>query len=376
MLGGQQDYEVAKVIRSGVGRLIGGVTGPRGLAGLGLATVLVGLCVALAASIVLAVTLGPADISPVTAWRIGVHHFLPDMVLVDWPAAHERIVWHIRLPRALLAMLVGATLAVVGTVLQAMVRNPLADPTILGGTSGAAAGAVSVIVLGWAFAGTYTLSVAAFAGGLIGYGLAFYLANLSGGLTPLRLVLAGVAVSYLFAALTSMLIFISEQSQTARVALFWMLGALGGARWDQLGLPAVLLVAGLVYLLAQARPLNLLLFGDETATSMGVPPDRLRRMLFVVVALLTGTSVALAGGVGFVGLVIPHAARMVVGSDHRRVLPLAALVGALFLLWSDVLARLVIQPRELPIGVITALVGAPVFALLLRSRLRGSDHAR
>ena len=357
-------------------RLIGGVVGPRGLAGLGLATVLGALCVVLAASIVLAVTLGPADISPVTAWRIGVHQFWPDMVSVDWPAAHERIVWHIRLPRALLAVLVGATLAVVGTVLQAMVRNPLADPTILGGTSGAAAGAVSVIVLGWTFAGIYTLSVAAFAGGLIGYGLAFQLSNLSGGLSPLRLVLAGIAVSYLFAALTSMLIFISEQSQTARVALFWMLGALGGARWDQLGPPAVLLATGLLYLLAQARPLNLLLFGDETATSMGVPPDRLRRVLFVVVALLTGTSVALAGGVGFVGLVIPHAARMVVGSDHRRVLPLAALVGALFLLWSDVLARLVIQPRELPIGVITALVGAPVFALLLRSRLRGSDHAR
>ena len=349
---------------------------PRGLAGGGLAIALAGLCVALAVSIVLAVTLGPADISPVTAWRIGIHQFWPEATPADWPTAHERIVWHIRLPRALLAVLVGATLAVVGTVLQAMVRNPLADPTILGGTSGAAAGAVSVIVLGWAFAGVYTLSVAAFAGALIGYGLAFLLANSSGGLTPLRLVLAGIAVSYLFAALTSMLIFISEHNQTARVALFWMLGAMGGARWDQLGLPVVLLTAGLVYLLAQARPLNLLLFGDETATSMGVPPDRLRRVLFVVVALLTGTSVALAGGVGFVGLVIPHAVRMVVGSNHRLVLPLAALVGALFLLWSDVLARLVIQPRELPIGVITALVGAPVFALLLRSRLRGSDHAR
>ena len=365
-----------RLIRSGAKRSHGGVAAPRGLAGLGFAAVLGSLCVALAVSIVMAVTLGPADISPVTAWRIGIHRFWPDLVLADWPAAHERIVWHIRLPRAVLALLVGATLAVVGTVLQAMVRNPLADPTILGGTSGAAAGAVSVIVLGWAFAGIYTLSVAAFAGGLAGYGLAFILAHSAGGLSPLRLVLAGIAVSYLFAALTSMLIFVSEQNQTARIALFWMLGALGGARWDQLGLPAILLGAGLVYLLAQARPLNLLLFGDETATSMGVPPDQLRRILFVVVALLTGTSVALAGGVGFVGLVIPHAARMVVGSDHRRVLPLAAVVGALFLLWADVLARLVIQPRELPIGVITALIGAPVFALLLRSRLRGSDHAR
>ena len=353
-----------------------GSTHPSRVMGVGFATALGGLCVALVASIVLAVTLGPADISPVTAWRIGIHQFWPDTVSVDWLAAHERIVWHIRLPRALLAALVGATLAVVGTVLQAMVRNPLADPTILGGTAGAASGAVSVMVLGWVFAGIYTLSVAAFAGGLIGYGLAFLLANSSGGLSPLRLVLAGIAVSYLFAAVTSMLIFISEQNQTARIALFWMLGALGGARWDQLGLPAILLIAGLVYLLAQARALNLLLFGDETATSMGAPPNRLRRVLFVVVALLTGTSVALAGGVGFMGLVIPHAVRMLVGSDHRRVLPLAALVGAHFLLASDVLARLVIQPRELPIGVITALVGAPVFALLLRSRLRGSDHAR
>lgn len=367
---------MAKLIRPGTARSPGEAARARRMAGLGFAAVLAGLCVVLAVSIVVAVTLGPADISPTTAWRIGIHQFWPDAVSVGWPGAHERIVWHIRLPRAILAVLVGATLAVVGTVLQAMVRNPLADPTILGGTSGAAAGAVSVMVLGWAFAGIYTLSVAAFVGGLIGYGLAFLLASSSGGLSPLRLVLAGIAVSYLFAAVTSMLIFISEQSQTARVALFWMLGALGGARWDQLGLPAILLVAGLVYLLAQARALNLLLFGDETATSMGIPPDRLRRVLFVVVALLTGTSVALAGGVGFVGLVIPHAARMVVGSDHRRVLPLAALVGALFLLWSDVLARLVIQPRELPIGVITALVGAPVFALLLRSRLRGSDHAR
>ena len=367
---------MARLTQSGIARSLDGVARPRGVAGLGFAAVLGGLCIALAVSIVLAVTLGPADISPVKAWRIGIHQFWPDAVSADWPAAHERIVWHIRLPRALLAVLVGATLAVVGTTLQAMVRNPLADPTILGGTSGAAAGAVSVIVMGWAFAGIYTLSAAAFMGGLIGYGLAFLLANSAGGLSPLRLVLAGIAVSYLFSAVTSMLIFISEQSQTARVALFWMLGALGGARLDQLGLPALLLLAGLLYLLSQARALNLLLFGDETATSMGAPPDRLRRILFIVVALLTGTSVALAGGVGFVGLVVPHAARLVVGSDHRRVLPLAALVGALFLLTSDVLARLVIQPRELPIGVITALVGAPVFAILLRSRLRGSDNAR
>ena len=241
----------ARLIRSGATSSSDRTARPGGLAGLGFAAVLVALCLALALSIVLALTLGPADITPVAAWRIGIRQFWPDAVSADWLAAHERIVWYVRLPRALLAVLVGATLAVVGTVLQAMVRNPLADPTILGGTAGAAVGAVSVMVLGWAFAGIYTLPVAAFAGGLIGYGLAFLLANSSGGLSPLHLVLAGIAVSFLFSALTSMLIFISEQNQTARVALFWMLGALGGARWDQLGLPAILLIAGLVYLLAK-----------------------------------------------------------------------------------------------------------------------------
>jgi len=324
------------------------------------------LTLALAVSIVLAAALGPADISPATAWRIVLARSTSLPMTADWPASQERIGWDIRLPRAILACLVGASLSVVGATLQAMVRNPLADPTILGGTAGAAVGAVAVIVLGWSFAGAYSLAAAAFAGALVAFAAAFALARAGGRLTPVRLVLAGIAVGYVLSAATSLLIYLAGSANAAQSAMFWLLGALGGARWDLLLLPAIPLLVGTLFLLGRARALDALLFGDETATSLGVPPEPLRRLLFVVVAGLTGVSVALAGGIGFVGLVVPHAVRLLAGSRHRRLLPLSALVGALFLLWADVLARLLIAPQEIPIGVVTALVGAPVFALLLR----------
>ncbi len=323
-------------------------------------------------SVVAAAALGTADIAPTTAWRIVLHELL-GTGQPDWSESQSRIVWEIRVPRAVLAVLVGGSLALSGVALQAMVRNPMADPTILGGTAGASVGAVGVLALGWTFGGPYALAFAAFAGCLAGFGIAFALARSHRTLNPIRLVLAGIAVSYLLSAVTNLIIFMSGNTNALRSALFWMLGGLGGARWGTLALPSVGLLLGSGFLLAQARPINALLFGDETATSLGAPPDALRRRLFVVVAGLTGISVALAGGIGFVGLVVPHIARMLTGSDNRRVLPLAALLGALFLLWADVLARMAIEPQELPIGVITALVGAPVFAALLRSSLRRKE---
>jgi iron complex transport system permease protein len=331
------------------------------------------LGVATLASIVLSAVIGTADIAPVDAWRIMAHEMFGGGTM-DWTESQARIVWDIRLPRAVLAVLVGGSLALSGVTLQAMVRNPMADPTILGGTSGAAVGAVGVLALGWTFGGQYALSLAAFLGCLGGFGLAFLLARSDRSLSPIRLVLAGIAVSYLLSAVTNLIIFLSGNTNAVRSAMFWMLGGLGAARWESLPLPALGLVGGGLFLLAQARPLNALLFGDETATSLGTPPDALRRRLFVVVALLTGLSVALAGGIGFVGLVVPHVARMLVGSDNRRVLGLAALLGAAFLLWADVLARVLIEPQELPIGVITALVGAPVFAALLRASIQRKER--
>ncbi len=334
--------------------------------------VLAGLGFGVVLSVVVAVAIGTADIAPSDAWRIALNQLF-GVGDPSWSGAQERIVWDIRLPRALLAVLVGSSLAVSGTALQAMVRNPMADPTILGGTSGAGVGAVLVLVLGIRIGGQSALSLAAFAGCLFGFGLSFLLARSNRRLSPLRLVLAGIAVSYLLSAVTNMVIFMSGNDNALNSVLFWMLGGLGRARWDNLLIPTVVLVVAGATLIGMARPINALLFGDETAASLGMPPDALRRRLLVIVAALTGVSVAIAGGVGFVGLVVPHAARILTGADNRRVLPLAAVIGALFLLWADVLARTLIAPGELPIGVITALVGAPVFAFLLRSSLQRKE---
>lgn len=331
----------------------------------GFGGLMMGLVIILVLSIILAAALGTANISPQTAWSVSLHHLGISFGTPDWTVAQDRIVWQIRVPRSLLAILVGASLAVVGATVQAIVRNPLADATILGGTSGATTGAVLVIVAGWSLAGTWSLSIAAFFGALIAFSLTFLLARWSGSLSPIRLILAGIAVGYVLSAVTSLVVFTAENANATRSALFWMLGALGGARWDTLLMLAVPLMIGTFFLIGHARAMDAMLFGEETAASLGVDSERLRRTLFVVVAVLTGISVALAGGIGFVGLVVPHAVRLIVGSGHQRVLPLSAVVGGLFLLWADVLARTVVSPHELPIGVISALVGGPVFAWLL-----------
>jgi iron complex transport system permease protein len=337
---------------------------------------LVALSVLLLASITFSVTLGPVEISPATVWKIAIAQTAravgveTPLFQPDWTNAEHNIVWLIRLPRVLLAGLVGAGLAVVGVTLQAMVRNPLADPYILGVSSGASVGAV--LVLGWgvlAFAGVYALSLGAFLGALLSCVVVFMLAHSNGRLLAARLILSGVAVGYFFAGVTSLITLTSDQRELARSVLSWMLGNLAGTEWSMLGLPALALAVGTVYLILQARPLNALIVGEETATTLGVDPTRLRRVLFLVVSLLTGTVVAVSGAIGFVGLMIPHVARLVVGADHRRVLPVALLIGAIFLIGVDAIARTAFAPVEVPVGVITALIGGPFFIWLLHRQL-------
>ena len=328
----------------------------------------VGLVAALVATVTGAAMVGTADIAVGDVWRVIGAHALPGGDVDAGP--HDAIVWGIRLPRALLAATVGATLAVVGTVLQAVVRNPLADPAVLGGSSGAALGAVSVLLAGWAPFGAWSLIGAAFLGSLAGYFLALALASRSGALSPVRLVLAGVAVSYLLGALANLLVATADTANEVRSVVFWQLGSLAGAQWRTLGVPAAVLAGGLAVTLLHARVLNALLAGDETAASLGLRPDAARRRLVVVAALLTAAAVALSGTIAFVGLVVPHAVRFLVGSDHARLLPLAALTGAVFLVLADIAARTVMEPQEVPIGVFTALVGAPLFCVLCRRRLR------
>ncbi|MFG1694787.1 FecCD family ABC transporter permease [Nonomuraea sp. NPDC049309] len=326
------------------------------------------LALSIVASTWLAVSIGAVRVAPGQVWGIVVDRLVPGALPRTWTPVQEQIVWEFRLPRALLALLVGAGLAVVGAVLQALVRNPLADPFLLGISSGASFGAVLVAILGASALGGLSMSAAAFAGSLLALGLVYLLAQKSGRLTPSRLVLAGVALAYLFQAAYSFVLQLAQSGRAAQQVLFWLMGSLGGARWHLLPVPAAVLACGVAYLLTQHRPLNALAAGEETAVSLGVNVARFRLTLFVLTSLLVGVLVATSGAIAFVGLIVPHAARLLVGADHRRVLPVTALLGAVFLQLVDVAARTVNAPQELALSIVTALFGVPFFLWLLRRR--------
>jgi iron complex transport system permease protein len=279
------------------------------------------------------------------------------------------IVWEIRVPRTVLAVLVGAALAVAGVGMQTLVRNPLADPYLLGVSAGASVGVTAVITLGvLAAAGLWALSLGALVGALGAAVLVFAVAMAQGGLTPLRLVLTGTVLSAAFSAVASFLVFRSADPQAAQAVLFWLLGSLSGAAWDQLPLLASSLAVVGVLVLAASGWLDALAAGPETAAALGVPVRAVRGGLFVLLAVLVAAVVAVAGGIGFVGLVLPHIARLLVGAQHRAVLPVAALSGGLFLLWVDVAARVAVRPTEIPLSVVTGVIGAPVFLVLMGRR--------
>lgn len=288
------------------------------------------------------------------------------------PTPLGRIVFDLRFPRALFAAVIGAGLGIVGVVLQTATRNDLADPFLFGLSSGAAAGAVFVITVTGDVFGIWTLPLAAFCGGIIASGIVLALVRSLGSSAPEKLILAGLAVSFLFAALTNYLIFAGD-TRAAHSVVFWMLGGLGLARWESLPIVLSGLALVLSYALLRRRWLDALLAGDTTATSLGVPVHRLRMGLFLIAALATAAFVSVAGVIGFVGLMVPHLARGLVGPLHAYLLPTAALIGAALLTASDIVARLVLAPQELPVGIVTTSVGAIfVFALLIGGRHRGA----
>ncbi|WP_354637461.1 FecCD family ABC transporter permease [Kitasatospora camelliae] len=323
---------------------------------------------ALVAALTLAVSLGAVDIPVGEVWTVVGRRLTG---AAPEPGTRDLIVWQLRAPRALLAAVVGAGLGLVGTAVQAMVRNPLADPYLLGISSGASLGAVAVIVLGVGI-GTglgFGVSAAAFAGALASFALVWAMARRGGGFSPLRLVLAGVGIGQFLSGFTSFLVLQAGDEQQTRGVLFWLMGSLDGATWSQLALPSAAVGLALLALQARARSLNALLMGDETAAGLGVDVTRLRRELFAVTSLLTGVLVAVSGAIGFVGLLVPHVCRLLVGGDHRRLLPVSALAGAVLLVVVDTVARTALDTQELPIGVVTALLGAPVLLYLLDRRL-------
>jgi iron complex transport system permease protein len=274
------------------------------------------------------------------------------------------IVRDLRLPRALLAFLVGGVLATAGSGLQGLLRNPLADPFLLGLSGGAGLGAVLAIALGWD--GPWGLPIAAFVGALGAMLLVYRLGLVSGGaLDPRTMLLAGVAVGAFAAAVTTAIVSLAEASQL-RNAFLWLWGGLSGASWQTVAVLAVYAPIPLAVLAAAARPLDLLALGEEPARYLGADVERVKRRVYLAASLLTAAAVAVSGVIGFVGLLVPHLARLVWGHRHRAVLPAAFVGGGTLLTLADTLARTAVAPRELPVGIVTALVGVPVFALLLR----------
>lgn len=329
-------------------------------------------CVALFAvlivSVVVAIGLGAAYVSPAETTRYLWAALSGGRIGADETTTYQ-IIWQIRTPRVLLAALVGAGLSAVGVAIQAMVRNALADPFVLGVSSGASVGAVGVTVTGsLAALGVYAVSAGAFVGALVASFLVYAASSDRGALSPLRLVLTGVAMSLGFQAVMSVIIYFAPDNEATSMVLYWTMGSFGAAAWGTLPVVSAVVLFGVAALYRYGRALDVLALGDETAASLGVSPDRHRKSLLVLVSLITGVMVAVSGAISFVGLVMPHLVRMVVGATHTRVLAVAPLVGAVFMVWVDLLSRTVVAPRELPLGVITALVGVPVFIGLMRRK--------
>lgn len=286
-------------------------------------------------------------------------------------AVHD-VVWYIRLPRLLLAVAVGGGLAVSGVVMQAVVKNPLADPYILGVSSGASLGATLAILLGIGtrFGSNY-VGVMAFVGAFLASLLVMRIANIGSRGNSVKLLLSGLAVSAVFSAFSSFIIFYSNDKEGIQNITFWLMGSLAGAKWEMLPVIYLVTLGGGVFFFTQYRHLNLMLLGDETSITLGTDLHINRHVYMFVVSIVVGIVVYASGMIGFIGLIIPHFIRMIFGTDHKKIIPLSFLSGSLFMIWADVLSRSLIKHTELPIGILISMIGAPCFIYLLVFRSYG-----
>lgn len=324
---------------------------------------------ALCASILCAVAVGQMGIpfSEVIA-TLGRRLFGIDVGSGIEGAQFENVVWDIRLPRVLLSVLVGAGLALCGVVMQASLQNPLADPYLLGVSAGGSLGATVAILTGFGASGVLmgaTLPLWAFLGSLAATVVVLVVGSLGSRTSAVKLVLAGAAVNALCSAISSSFVYFAASTEGIRSVTFWTLGSFASATWADIPLAAGVVLAAVAIMGTQIRSLDVMLTGDESAVTLGVDSVARRRLYLVICALVTGTLVSQVGVIGFVGLLVPHVVRSIVGSSHRRLLPVAVISGGLFLLWADVIARVVISNSELPIGIVTAVLGAPVFLHML-----------
>ena len=320
-------------------------------------------------TIILAAGIGPVSVGPETTARILLSRLpgIGSLITPDWQELETNIILGLRLPRVCLGMVVGASLAVCGVAMQALVRNNLADPFILGVSNGAAAFATLGMLFGaFSFLGTFSLSISAFLGSAVTILFVYTISRVRGRVNITQLLLSGVAVSMMMEGLTNIIKLSAPNALGLHNAEFWMAGSLAGARWEYLTLPLAVLAACMAFLMIHYRGLNLLLLGDESAAALGINVGRLQKLLILASSLMAGTTIAVSGSIGFVGLMVPHFTRLLVGGDHRRVLPVCALLGGILVVWVDVAARMLIAPEELPVGVLTAVIGGPIFIWMLK----------
>lgn len=292
----------------------------------------------------------------------------------DFSMVEQNTILYLRLPRVLLGGIVGASLAICGVSMQALVRNRLADPFILGVSSGASAFATLDMVFGaFAFLGTYRLSLSAFLGALCTIIIVYILSLKKGRIQITQLLLCGVAVSMIMDGFTRMITLSAPNALGMHNAEFWMSGSLAGAKWEYLTLPTIIMILCILYLGIHYRTLNVLLLGENVSPTLGINVKSMQKKLILISSLLAGVTISVSGSIGFVGLMCPHFSRLLAGSDHKKVLILSPIIGAILVIWTDVVARMLFAPEELPIGILTAILGGPIFILLLKRRQKGES---
>lgn len=334
---------------------------------LGFIVIVLSLVVFLIASLFIAVSFGNAKIAVGDVYGVIVYEWLhlEELQIYASGAIHD-VVWIIRFPRVLMALAVGIGLSVCGLVMQAVIKNPLADPYILGVSSGASLGATLAVFLGiGATFGSHSVGIMAFIGAMLTSVIVLFLSNRSGESDVGRLVLAGIAVSAICSAFTSFIIFIANNRNATNEIMFWTMGSLAGAKWQNviIILPIMLICTGIFW--SQFKYLNVMLLGDDTSITLGVNSPRLRKIYMLLASLMVGFAVYASGVIGFVGLMIPHAVRMLFGTNHKQNIPICALLGGIFLIWADMLCRVILEHAEMPIGVFISVLGAPCFIYMM-----------
>ena len=324
------------------------------------------LLVILFLSIGFAVTIGSVDISIKEVYQVILYKLLNIGDSSIGTGAVADVVWLIRMPIIVLAIAVGVGLSVVGIVMQAIVKNPLADPYILGVSSGASLGATLAVVLGIGSSfGSNSLGIMGFIGAFGVSILVLIISNIGGRSNSIKLLLAGMALSSVCSSFSSFLVYISDDSQKLKTITFWLMGSLAGAKWNEIVIIMPIIILGVIFFMTQYRTLNLMLLGDEVSITLGTDLHKFRIIYLVITSLMIGLLVYVSGMIGFVGLIIPHIVRMIFGTDHKKIIPISALLGAIILIWADVLSRALIKGTEIPIGIVISIIGSPLFVWLM-----------